>query len=401
MREAVSIAQQLATLPKEAIVGEPGAGVDGDLQHRPVERFLYVGAQDECQELACVGLVAGARGDVNGVHRRILVPADGAVDDRERREIHSLKQVWREIRDDVVANQHHCRLPVVEKRLAFLPARRRMVTAEAAAIHELPPAREHAAHAWIGIRDAALHQLRVECQTVLPQVEVIEPRGRGPEVPCADRERLHVPRLEAFARVDEIGPRARRLGQAGRGQHVAAQVKPDLVMLVRNPVLPAVERDEIERRAMHRRARLRREQVAHVVEQPRRGELAHPMAGEPEHDIRRRAGQPVSDDLLVALVIVDVELDPDVGMLAFEVPHRGPPRGKRRGIGGVGIDDERTGTLRGDNAEQDREPDQQAREPSHNPRGARLRGKRPVAPASLIQRLPSRHSTTPVRSNDT
>ena len=64
------------------------------------------------------------------------------------------------------------------------------------------------------------------------------------------------------------------------------------------------------------------------------------LPGEPEHDVGRRAGQPVADRLLVALVVVDVELDLEVGILALEaLDHRLPRRARGR-VGVVGIDDE-------------------------------------------------------------
>ena len=85
-----------------------------------------------------------------------------------------------------------------------------MIAAEAVVVDALPPAIEHGAHARVGIGHRALHQRHVERVPVLAQVEVIEPRGGGPQVAGADREGLDAIGLQAIARGDEIGKGARR-----------------------------------------------------------------------------------------------------------------------------------------------------------------------------------------------
>ena len=91
---------------------------------------------------------------------------------------------------------------------------------------------------------------------------------------------------------------------------------------------------------MHARAGVCVVEIAEILEQAGRHELPHPVAGEPEHDVGRRARQPAADRFLVALVVVDVELDPEVGILALEAIDDRLPRGSRRRVGIVRIDDE-------------------------------------------------------------
>ena len=71
--------------------------VDRDLQHRPVERFLHVGAHDEREEPPRVLLVARPRRDVDRVHRRVLEAADPARSVGKAHELHPLAHVGRKV----------------------------------------------------------------------------------------------------------------------------------------------------------------------------------------------------------------------------------------------------------------------------------------------------------------
>jgi hypothetical protein len=71
-----------------------------------------------------------------------------------------------------------------------------------------------------------------------------------------------------------------------------------VVVRVGDAILPAGVAYELERRRMHAIA-LGVVEFAEVFQEAGRGELAHPVAREPEYDVGRRARQPVTDGLLV------------------------------------------------------------------------------------------------------
>ena len=216
-----------------------------------------------------------------------------------------------------------------------------MVATEAPVVEQDPPAIEYSLDARVGIRDLPPHQRHVEREPVLAQIEVVEPGGRRPQVPGADRDRLDPCGPEPATGRHQIGKGPWRVGDPCRGQQITTIVEPDLVIRVGNAILPAAMADELECRRMDAGPRLRRVEITQVRKKTRRRELAHPMPREPEHHVGRRASEPVPDRLLVTLVVVDVEFDPDVGVFAPEVVDGGFPCSAWRGVGAVRVDHER------------------------------------------------------------